>query len=309
MQVDKGDVLITIISGKRPGGAAERPTEKLVTSYRRVYISNNADGYETDIPIIMVPDDYKKYYMANFKNSDNAWQAPMNRSYAIKYAKENGYRYLVQLDDNINKMEIAFLSGGRRIRSGSRKDLLDDFIHCLRETLIHTNAAMAGCNLASVIPDDTLWREGYVYSLFMLDVNRCPETFQGDFEDDIEYRLKCAEMGMPVIQLPFLKYGKVSQRKDKALTGCRSEYVKQGKKRGEHMCILNADKYSCSFNTRNKRISTNAQHDGYTFKHKLTAFKLGVIMDDPDAIRRAAIDVLKKYRQTNMRVVVKNART
>jgi hypothetical protein len=66
-----------------------------------VIISNNADGYVTDIPIVMVPDGYRQWYVANHKNSENAWYAPMNRSYAIKYAREKGYRYLVQMDDNI----------------------------------------------------------------------------------------------------------------------------------------------------------------------------------------------------------------
>lgn len=78
------DVLVVIISGKRPGGKKERPTEKLSTELDRVIISNNADGYITDIPIVMVPDDYRAWYIENHKNSDNAWYAPMNRSYAIK---------------------------------------------------------------------------------------------------------------------------------------------------------------------------------------------------------------------------------
>lgn len=308
MPMDVDDVLVVIISGKRPGGIKERPTEKLVTSHRRIYISNNADGYETSIPIIMVPDSYKNYYIANFKNSEAAWYAPMNRSYAIKYAKDNGYRYVVQLDDNIEKMEIAYSSRDyrRRISSGNRMDLLDTFIECMRETLKHTNAAMVGCNLMSVPPNDTLWHEGYVYSLFMLDVLRCPEAFQGDFEDDIEYRIKCAEMGMPVIQLPFLRYGKISQRKDKNLTGCRAEYVKQGIKRGEHMSIIHADKYVCSFNQKNKRISTAAKHDGYVFKHRLAPFKVGVIIDEPDALKRVAIAAIKNNKKNNLKVVTKN---
>ena len=61
-------------------------------------ISNNSEGYTSTWPIVNVPDDYKQWYVENIKNSENAWYAPMNRSYAIKYAREKGYDYLVQLD-------------------------------------------------------------------------------------------------------------------------------------------------------------------------------------------------------------------
>lgn len=279
------DVLITIISGKRPGGEKERPTEKLKTEHDRIYVSNNADGYVTEIPVVMVPKDFREKYIAEYKNSENAWYAPMNRSYAIKYAREKGYRYLVQLDDNINYLEICYLADGRRMRA-QNTTMLDDFCRMFVATLKNTNAAMVGCALASCMPDDTLWREGYVYSLFMLDLKRCPDYFQGDFEDDIEYRLKCAELGRPVIQLPFLRYSKTSQGNNKDLTGCRAEYAKQGLKRGKNMSVLYADVYSCSMTTKNKRISTAASESGApTFKHMLKPFKVGVIMRSGDEIR------------------------
>ena len=79
-------ILIAEISGKRPGNKKQRPTEKLETQHDMVIISNNSEGYETELPIINVPDDYREWYCANIKNSDNAWYAPMNRSYAIKWA-------------------------------------------------------------------------------------------------------------------------------------------------------------------------------------------------------------------------------
>lgn len=297
------DVLVAIISGKRPGGKKELPTEKLSTQLNRVIISNNADGYVTDIPIVMVPDDYRAWYVANHKNSDNAWYAPMNRSYAIKYAREKGYRYLVQMDDNIQRLEIGFLvkekgSNSQRRYRMQREQCMDDFISMYRTVLKNTNAAMVGCNLTgTAVPDNTLWREGYCYSFFMLDLNRCPDVFQGDFEDDIEYRLKCSQMGRPVIQLPWLAYSKTGQGKNTDLSGCRAEYAKQGLKRGAHMSVLYGDVYSCRMT--HKRHQTRAAHEegALYFKHTIKPVKVGVVVKDAEAIRNQARMMFSKYRK------------
>ena len=296
------DVLIAIISGKRPGDANARPTEKLKTQLDRVIISNNADGYITDIPIIMVPDEYREWYCANHKNSENAWYAPMNRSFAIKWAREHGYRYLVQMDDNIISLDITFLEtekkgGARRFRA-QHLDAVDDFCCTYKTVLENTNAAMVGCQLSgTAIPENTLWREGYVYSFFMLDLERCPDVFHGDFEDDIEYRLKCAQIGRPVIQLPWLMYGKTGQGKNTDLSGCRAEYAKQGLKRGAHMSVLYGDAYSCKMT--HKRRTTVAKHedDALYFKHLLKPFKVGVTVKDAEAIRNQARMMFAKYRK------------
>ena len=99
------EILIVEISGKRPGNKEARPTEKIKTKYDHLIISNNSEGYDTEWDIVNVPDEYKEWYVNNVKCSENAWYAPMNRSYAIKYAREHGYKYLVQLDDNIVRLE------------------------------------------------------------------------------------------------------------------------------------------------------------------------------------------------------------
>ena len=79
---------------------------------------------------------------------------------------------------------------------------MNDFIEMLVVVLQNTNAAMTGCNLlGTTMPDSAFLRERYVYSLFALDLQRCPDVFHGDFEDDIEYRLKCRQMGRPVVQV------------------------------------------------------------------------------------------------------------
>ena len=295
------DVLVAIISGKRPGGKKARPTEKLSSQLVRVIISNNDDGYVTDIPIVMVPDDYREWYIANHKNSDNAWYAPMNRSYAIKWARERGYRYLVQMDDNILSLDITFLestgNGARRFRA-QHLDALDDFCGMYKTVLQNTNAAMVGCQLSgTAIPENTLWREGYCYSFFMLALNRCPDVFQGDFEDDIEYRLKCAQIGRPVIQLPWMMYGKTGQGKNTDLSGCRAEYAKQGLKRGAHMSVLYGDTYSCKMTHKRHTTVAKTENDALYFKHLLKPFRVGVIVKDADAIRDQARMMFSKYRK------------
>lgn len=221
----RNDVLVVEISGKRPGGSRERPTEKNACGYEHLIISNNSDGYETEWPIVNVPPDYVEWYKAHAKMSDSAWYAPMNRSYAIKYAREHGFRYLVQLDDNIVFLEIAYCckineNTIKRFRAQSTNSMLDDFIAMMVTVLECTNAGIVGCSLAGVAnPDNSYLSERYVYSIFTLDLQRVPDFYQGDFEDDVEFRLKLAQMGVPSVQVAPLRYSKVGQQKNKDLSG------------------------------------------------------------------------------------------
>ena len=164
--MSKKEVLVVEISGKRPGTKKDRPTEKYDISYDKVIISNNSYGYITDWPIINVPDDYKEWYINNIKSSDNAWYAPMNRSYAIKYAREKGYKYLIQLDDNIVSIDISCKNSNRSIYISNKYLQFDDVIDMLVEVLKNTNACMTGCNMASMsIPGNQFLAERYCYSL------------------------------------------------------------------------------------------------------------------------------------------------
>jgi hypothetical protein len=166
---------------------------------------------------------------------------------------------------------------------------------------------MVGCNLTgTAMPDDTLWREGYVYSFFMLDLERCPDVFHGDFEDDIEYRLKCAQMGRPVIQLPWLAYSKVGRGKNSDLSGCRAEYAKQGLKRGEHMSALYGDVYSCRMTHKRRQTRAVYEDDALYFKHIIKPVKVGVVVKDAEAIRNHARLIFQKWRKHQPdKVVVK----
>lgn len=301
------EILVAEISGKRPGGSDKRPTEQFRIDYDHVIISNNSDGYITNWKIVNVPDDYKDWYIANLKNSDNAWYAPMNRSYAIKYAREHGYKYLIQLDDNIKSIEIAYLleKQGRRYRYAlptskkSTSEMMNDFIDMLVLVLKNTNAVMSGCNLmGTAMPDKAFLSERYIYSLFALDLDNCPDVFHGDFEDDIEYRLKCRQMGKPTVQVVPLRYGKTGQKSNKDLTGCRAEYAKQGLKRGAHMSVLYSQDYSAHMSK--KAHSTNAREDAeaVNFKHNLKAWKVGVIVYDMQPIKDQLKMMLKKYNES-----------
>lgn len=306
------DVLVVEISGKRPGTSKQRPTEKYETSFDKVIISNNSEGYETDWDIVNVPEDYKEWYVTNIKCSENAWYAPMNRSYAIKYARERGYKYLVQLDDNIVRLCIETYTKNeeivKRYRKVNKAGMLDDFIEMFCLVLENTNAVMVGGCLSGIgTPDNAFLRERYVYSIFALDLSACPDVFQGDFEDDVEYRLKCAQMGLPVVQIPPLRYGKVGQARNKDLTGCRAEYARVGLKRGEHMSKLYNPLYTCEL--RKQRNTVNAKcvdDEPVNFKHHLKPFKVGVIVYDIKPIEEKLIEMFSKYAEKEKdKVIVK----
>lgn len=305
-------ILVAEISGKRPGGTRERPTESFSIAYDHVIVSNNSDGYETDWEIVNVPEDYREWYCANCKTSENAWYAPMNRSYAIRYAKERGYQYLIQLDDNIVYVELAYLKECgdgilKRFRKQDRNGgLINDFIDFLVCLLENTNAGMSGCALAASMPDGAFLSERYCYSLFALDLSVCPEIFQGDFEDDIEYRLKLAEMGVPSIQCPPLRYAKTGQVSDKDESGNRAAYTRAGLLRGEHMRRIHGDVYSCGYSRKTYGVNGSS---GRFFKHKVKPFKVGVIVKDMDAIKKAFAEICGKYEmQGGEKWVVKKLR-
>lgn len=294
-------MLVCEISGKRPGDKKARKTERFQVSYPKCIISNDSNGYETDWDIINVPDDYADWYIGNIKNSEKAWYAPMNRSYAIKYAREHGYKYLVQLDDNINFLELAYqqqMENGmiKRYRVHETSGMMDDFIDILVTILENTNAGMAGCNIAACSnPDMTYMSERYVYSFFALALDRCPDVFHGDFEDDIEYRLKCWQMGIPSIQVACMRYSKTGQGKNKDLTGCRKAYAEVGVLRGEHMRKLYGDKYKCGVRSRGQSISQEVEPGEVWFKHYLAPFKVGVLVHNQAAIDAKLADAFRKW--------------
>ena len=296
------EVLVVEISGKRPGGTDKRPTELFQTRFDHLIISNNSEGYETDWVIANVPQDYREYYIKNHKISDNAWQAPMNRSYAIKYAKERGYKYLIQLDDNIASIDIGYIIKNQKYHICNRK-MFDDFCEMLVCLLENTNACMSGMRMKCTMPGDVLLSERYVYSFFALKLSECPEIFHGGFEDDIEYRLKCAEKGLPVIMCCPMAYGKTSQVCGKDETGNRAAYTDAGLNRGKAMRKIHGDVYTCGLRGNTAGVRGTK---GCFFRHQLKPFKVGVIVYDMDAIKKKFSEMLKKYGiKRQDRVIIK----
>lgn len=279
--------------------------------YDHLIISNNSEGYETDWDIVNVPEDYVEWYKENVRMSETAWYAPMNRSYAIKYAREHGYDYLVQLDDNITDLEIVYQIKEDGILHKYRRggqDMVNDFIAFMGVVADYTNAAMVGMQLSgSAGPAADFLGERYCYSFFLLDLKHCPDIFHGDFEDDIEYRMKCAEMGLPIIQITPFRYGKKGQLSSKDESGNRAAYTKAGLKRGEHMRILHGDLYSCGYSY--KTASTTTKTHGQFFKHRVKSFKVGTQTGGMEAINRAFSEILKKYAEPHEdRAIIKETK-
>lgn len=298
-------ILIAEISGKRPGDRMQRPTEKFNFDFDKVIISNNSEGYKTDWDIVNVPESYEKWYKDHCKMSDLAYYAPMNRSYAIKYAREHGYDYLVQLDDNILTFDIKYmykLDDGTQVsystiaKTPHKEELPNDMFKYMVEVLQNTNVGMVGMapNAASVPQDDWL-RERYVYSAFMLDLSRVPAYFQGDFEDDIEYRLKLKQIQVPSLEIVPFHYSKTAQDKyngKEDSSGNREAYIKAGLKRGEHMSKLYGDIYQCGYSDRGSGIKRTGK---VKFRHKVKSFKVGVRCKNIDRLREQMLKIFAKY--------------
>lgn len=298
-------ILIAEISGKRPGSTNKRHTETFKFDYDHVIISNNSEGYETDWNIIDVPDDYQSWYKDNIATSDKAYFAPMNRSYAIKYAKEHGYKYLVQLDDNIMAFDIRYLAkvDGVQMRystlaSTPNKDQLpNDMIKYMEQVLDLSNVGMVGMSPASAsIPGDDWLKERYVYSAFMLNLEIVPPVFQGDFEDDIEYRLKLKQASIPSLEIAPFHYAKTAQDKGNGkedVTGNRQAYKEAGLRRGKVMSKLYGEIYSRGWSDRGSGIKRDKGQK--KFRHKIKPFKVGVRVQKISLLKQMMLDLFSKY--------------
>ena len=288
--------LICEISGRRPGTSKQRPTEKQIFSRDHVIISNNSDGYITDWDIINVPDDFREDYEKKYRMTDTgAWLAPMNRSYAIKYAKEHGYDVCVQLDDNITIIRgfCRTVQDGitKEYKTQNDKHIADEIVSLMETVIECSNAGQVGLGMNCHPPLWKMFGERYNYSFFAVDLHRCPDYFQGDFEDDIEYRLKLKQLGIPTIMILPIVYGKTGQKSSKDESGNRAFYTEVGLKRGEHMRKLYGDIYSCG--TADKTHGTNGT-PGKCFKHKLKPFQIGATITNYDEIRRAFLGFFEK---------------
>lgn len=292
--------LVVEISGRRPGNWKQRPTERQIFSRDHVIISNDLTGYVTEWPTILVPDDFRAEYEAKRRNTDtNAWLPGMNRSYAIKYARENGYDYCVQLDDNISIFNCSYKTQTedgieKTYRVNRSSTLADEQITFMEAVAQNTNAAMVGMSMNGTIPGQIFLSEAYCYSFFLLDLKKCPDYFQGDFEDDIDFRMKCVQMNAPTIMICPFRYGKNGQYSTKDTTGNREAYNKAGKQRGEHMRKLYGDTYTAGIDNKTPFVRGSKQP---TFRHRLQVIKCGVVYKDYDELYRQMLGWLADHAQ------------
>ena len=298
-------ILIAEISGKRPGDKFKRPTERFKFDYDKVIISNNSEGYITDWPIVNVPKEYEEWYKDHCKMSDLAYFAPMNRSYAIKYAREKGYDYLIQLDDNIVTFSVKYIikpdkstqiSYATLAKTPHKEEIPNDMFRYMADVLQNTNAGMVGMTPDSAsVPRDNWLNERYVYSAFMLDLNRVPAYFQGDFEDDIEYRLKLKQIQVPSLEVVPFHYAKTAQDKHNGkedTSGNRDAYIKAGLKRGEHMSKLYGDMYERGYSDRGSGTKRTGK---VKFRHKVKSFKVGVRAKNIQYLKNQLLSIFQKY--------------
>lgn len=299
------DVLVAIVSGKRPGTFKERPTEQyIIKKYNEVIISNNSEGYVTELPIINVPDDYRQqYYQDNMKIS---YEVPLSRSYALKYAKEQGYKYLVQLDDNILNFSFKILKKnkiGSSVKQinvpRANKFILEDIIDYMLDVINNTNAGIVGINIAGCAHgEETFLREGYVYSCIIMRTDLPIKYYHSGFEEDIEIRYKLKEANIPMLMIPWIRYAKTSQHATQDTTGNRISYVKAGVKRGEIMRKLYPQFFTCGLSTKSpgKGKNLNKEHKLF-YAHRLKTFKIGFIINNKDYLIKRFKELIQKYEQ------------
>ena len=160
----------------------------------------------------------------------------------------------------------------------------------------HTNAGMVGMTPDSAsVPRDNWLNERYVYSAFMLDLNRVPAYFQGDFEDDIEYRLKLKQIQVPSLEVVPFHYAKTAQDKHNGkedTSGNRDAYIKAGLKRGEHMSKLYGDMYERGYSDRGSGTKRTGK---VKFRHKVKSFKVGVRAKNIQYLKNQLLSIFQKY--------------
>lgn len=230
--------------------------------------------------------------------SESAYYAPMNRSYAIKYAREHGYKYLVQLDDNIISFNIRYAVGDKSyttlVSTPNIEELPQDMFRYFKTVLDNTSAGIVGMTLAGAsLPSSDWLRERYVYSAFMLKLDSIPDYYQGDFEDDIEFRLKLKGMQIPSLMVCPFQYIKTAQGDNKDLTGNRKAYKDAGLKRGEHMSKIHGDMYSRGWSSRGSGVKR--KRGVKKFRHKVKPFKVGTRVSNINELKQGMLDLFAKY--------------
>jgi hypothetical protein len=277
------NVLVVIVSGNR----LNRPTENFNINGNTVIISNNSAVYVSRYPIIDVPDDFIEYYRENWSLSDFGMKTPLVRSYAIKYAREKGYKYIVQLDDNITGFSLRYFNSKKGLVHTQIYNITP-ILNALVDILRYTNVGMSGLDMQAIsIPTDKLVAERYLYSILCMDLEKVSYFF-GDVEEDIAMRYQLAQKNIPTAVLVPFKYSKTGQLSSGDKSGNRGMYDELQTNRGLIMSKIYGDKYKRGTSNIIRNIAGLSRvRDNEIFRHKLKKFKVGIKVKNEIALNES----------------------
>lgn len=229
---------VAIISGGRPK-LKQRATARLLTPLKNAGIKNiawvvsekDAPQYENDEhPIETYSTEWAYNYAAAHwmkpekPNPGDFLGAFPGREWACHLAARNHCRYLLQLDDNIQRLSISGRNTAAASETAKQLNGLLFFAQTLTNITAATNTRMCGAQLSAVAGNKKtiLARPGFPYSLFIEQIDNHREPWYGPFEDDIThaYQYGTRADGATASLAPLLTYCKESKSK----TGMRSNY-------------------------------------------------------------------------------------
>lgn len=237
--VDPERVLVAVITGGRPA-LSERPTLRLLDRLSAagyphiewVVREDHAPDYDVSDgrPLNVYTKQFASTYArAHWRHPRARWApdgffgAFPGREHVMRSAEARGFRYVLQLDDNVTGLSCAAAGGsdyGERVADMTP----DEALGILLGLAASTNAAMCGMQLTAVVPEPQLRviRPGYPYSVFVETVTPYRVPYFGPFEDDVMHALDYALSATPVTAavVPSLLYIKESKSK----TGMRKHY-------------------------------------------------------------------------------------
>lgn len=236
--VDPASVLIAVITGNRPR-LEQRPTTRILAlleaagyaNVEWVVRENHAPDYEQDHrPMNVYSNAFTLTYARDHWRHPKAKWAPdafmgafAGREYVMRSAAQRGFKYVLQLDDNVKYLVPAL--GGARGEELSRVSPVE-CLNVLISIAASTNAAMCGMQLSTVSPFGIkrVIRPGYPYSVFVETITPYRVPYYGPFEDDIMHALDYALSPSPVTAavVPGLVYSKESKPTS---GGMRSHYT------------------------------------------------------------------------------------
>jgi hypothetical protein len=231
-------ILPVVISGGRPR-LKERCVARFLPSLQGVtddpvwaVTDKDAPEYEPDgHEIVPYARDWAEEYAAR------NWTAtrPMvpggflgafpGREFACRLAEERGCWAVMQLDDNINRLQ-CFTSYAAAVRVVRNHGSLGMFADVLAAVTLSTNGRMVGGYLDSVNPEPSqlkVSRVGFPYSLFIEVTGDGREPWVGPFEDDITHAYQYGDNASSdtTLLVPALRYKKESSSR----TGMRARYT------------------------------------------------------------------------------------